>query len=83
MRFLVCAATLLLTFSVNAQSVTGKWKTIDDESGKARSVVEIYQKEDKYYGKIIKLFRGPDEDPDPVCNECDDHRKGEKIRACS
>ena len=26
-----------------AQDVTGKWKTIDDETGEAKSIVEIYK----------------------------------------
>jgi len=61
------------------QDIFGKWVTIDDESGKKRSVVEIYKKGDKAYGKIIKLFREPDEDPDPVCEECTDYRKDKKV----
>ncbi|GAA0192230.1 DUF2147 domain-containing protein [Fulvivirga kasyanovii] len=62
-------------------NITGKWKTIDDESGEAKSVVKIYEKEGKYYGKIVKLFRAPGEDPDPVCEDCpeDDPRYKEKI----
>lgn len=61
------------------QSITGKWKTIDDETGKPRSIVDIYTKDGKVYGKIIKLFREPDEDPDPICEECTGHRKGKKV----
>jgi uncharacterized protein (DUF2147 family) len=63
-------------------SITGKWKTIDDETGQPKSVVEIYQKDDgKYYGKIIKLFRKEGQDPDPVCDKCDedDPRYNQKI----
>lgn len=73
--------TLLVAFAetLSAQSIVGKWKTIDDSSGKPRSIVEIYEKEGKYFGKIVKLFREPGEDPDPICEECDDHRKGEKV----
>lgn len=73
---------LLLLFSavgVYAQAIVGKWKTIDDESGKPRSIVEIYQEEGKFFGKIIKLYRDPGEDPDPVCEECEDHRNGQKV----
>lgn len=64
-----------------ADDVIGKWNTIDDETGRKKSVVEIYKKGDKLYGKIIKLFRLPDEDPDPVCDECDkdDPRYNKKI----
>ena len=31
------------------------------------------------YGKIVELFRGADEDQDPICEKCKDHRKGQKI----
>lgn len=56
----------------SAQSeITGKWKSIDDETNEAKSVVDIFEKGGKYYGKIIKLFRKPGEDPDPVCTACD------------
>ena len=76
---IITIITLLSALSVNAQSITGKWKTIDDESGKPRSIVEVFEQDGKIYGKIIELFRGPDEDPDPVCQECTDHRKGKKV----
>jgi uncharacterized protein (DUF2147 family) len=42
-------------FSAQAQ-VTGKWKTIDDETGEAKSIVEIYEKDGKYYGKIVEIL---------------------------
>ncbi len=64
-----------------ADDVLGKWSTIDDETGRKKSIVELYKDGDKLYGKIIKLFRLPDEDPDPVCDECneDDSRYNQKI----
>lgn len=61
------------------QSALGKWKTIDDETGDLKSIVEIYKKGDELYGKVIELFRKPNEDPDPICDECDDDRKGKKV----
>ncbi len=70
---------LVALFSFGQSAIVGKWKTIDDESGKPRSVVEIYENDGKYFGKIIQLFRDPGEDPDPVCDECEDHRAGQKI----
>jgi len=69
-----------ISYAALAQSdVTGKWKTIDDETGKEKSVVEIFEKEGKVYGKITKLFRGPDEEQDPICDECPGDRKNKKI----
>lgn len=57
--------------------IEGKWKTIDDESGKAKSYVEIYKKSDgKYYGKIVQLLIKPE---DPNCSKCKDDRKGKPL----
>jgi uncharacterized protein (DUF2147 family) len=38
------------------KSVLGKWKTIDDETGEAKSIVEIYEKSGKIYGKVINIL---------------------------
>lgn len=74
-------AFLLLTFScLSAQSITGKWKTVDDKTGKVESVIEIYKKDGKYYGKVVRLFIDPnDKDQNPVCFNCTDYRKNQKI----
>lgn len=53
------------------EKIVGKWKTIDDETNKPKSIVEITEKNGIFSGKIIKLFRSPEEDQDPVCEECD------------
>jgi uncharacterized protein (DUF2147 family) len=70
-RGLFLIATVLISTLSQAQ-VTGKWKTIDDETGKPRSIVEVFEKNGKVYGKIVRLLREPNEDPDPVCTECDE-----------
>ncbi|GCC51861.1 DUF2147 domain-containing protein [Chryseotalea sanaruensis] len=71
MRLLL--ALLFISASGYAQtSVLGKWKTIDDETNKEKSVVEIFEKGGKVYGKITRLFRNKNEDQDPVCLECDE-----------
>lgn len=64
---------LLVVFPAlaHAQDVTGKWKTIDDETGEPRSIVEIYEKNGKVFGKVVKLLLPPGDDPDPACIECD------------
>jgi uncharacterized protein (DUF2147 family) len=68
---------ILFVFSINAQDIVGKWKTIDDETGKEKSIVEIYKKGDKYFGKIIEIL-------DPAkrknkCKLCTDYRKDQPI----
>lgn len=67
--------------SLGQDPVLGKWVTIDDETGKKKSVVEIYEKDEEIFGKIIKLFDRENEDPDPICNKCpeDDPRYKKKV----
>ncbi len=69
----------ICSIQLAAQSPVGKWKTIDDETGKVRSIVEIYEKNGKIYGKILKIFRAPTADQNPSCKSCSDDRKGQKI----
>lgn len=78
---LLIVALFLSVSSAFAQrtDVIGKWKTIDDDTKKAKSIVEIYKKDGKIYGKIIQLFRGADEEQDPICDECSGSDKDKKI----
>lgn len=70
---------ILLSSLANAQTIYGKWKTIDDGTGKAKSVVEIFEQNGKVYGKVVQLFREPNETQNPVCDECEDDRKGQPV----
>jgi len=79
MKNVILALCILFCSSAVSQTVIGKWKTIDDETGKAKSIVEIYEENGKIYGKIIELFREADEDQDPTCTECKGEKNGEKI----
>lgn len=57
--------------------IEGKWKTIDDETGSEKSIVEIYKKADgKYYGKISQLLSKPE---NPNCVNCKDDRKNKPL----
>ena len=81
MRSAILIVLCLLCLPSFAQSVIGKWKTIDDNTGEPRSIVEVFERGGKIYGKIIKLYRKPGEDPDPLCDECEpgDQRYQKKI----
>jgi uncharacterized protein (DUF2147 family) len=72
---------IIITIAGNSQSITGRWTTIDDDSGEEKSIVEIAEREGKFYGKVVKIFVTPGEDPDPVCDDCapDDSRHKKKI----
>lgn len=83
MKQLFVLALSLFIFSstqlLAQQTIFGSWKTIDDDSGEAKSVVEIYEKDGKAFGKVTKIFR--QDKQDAVCSECDsdDPRKDQKI----
>lgn len=75
------ALLILLLFSTSSfGQITGKWKTIDDETGEAKSVVQIWKSNDGlYYGKIMKLFDKTKQND--VCDKCDenDPRYNQKV----
>lgn len=83
---LVVAAGLLGLLSSAAawaedlSSPVGTWKTIDDKTGKAKSLVTITEVNGKLSGKIVELFREPGEDPDPVCDKCTSTLHNHKIK---
>jgi len=67
---------LLLSISISGFSqidkIVGRWKTIDDKDGSAKSIVFIFKATNgRYYGKIEKLFKNPDE----LCTECEGANK--------
>jgi len=85
-RLLILSASIIFLLVSNVlfaqhEDIVGLWKTIDDETLKPKSVVKLYLEDGKLYGDVVKLFRKPDEDPDPVCDKCDDDdpRKDQKV----
>jgi uncharacterized protein (DUF2147 family) len=48
----------------------GLWQTIDDDTNKPRSVVEISLANGTLSGKIVKVFPQPDEPVNPLCEAC-------------
>ncbi|MBS7320682.1 MAG: DUF2147 domain-containing protein [Myroides sp.] len=69
--------TVLTVFTIQAQTITGKWKTIDDETGEAKSIVEITEKNGKYYGKILEILT---DKKDAKCDKCPGADKGKPIK---
>ncbi len=69
--------TAFATLSMQAQTVTGKWKTIDDETGKAKSIVEISENNGKLYGKVIEILT---DKKDAKCDKCPGADKGKPIK---
>lgn len=72
----ILAFALVLQAGLFAQSPAGVWKTIDDNTGEAKSLVEIYEKDGRYYGKVVDLLLKPD---DTVCDNCEGDKKGKPV----
>ncbi len=69
---------VLFSFGVGtAQSVFGKWKTIDDRTGKPKAVVEVYKKNGLMYGKVVKILEEGKENA--TCIKCKGDRKNKPI----
>lgn len=57
----------------------GRWTTIDDDSGKPKSVVRIWEEDGKLKGAIESLILAPGEDPAPKCTQCEGDRKDQPV----
>ena len=78
---IVLAITLIApAVWADASSPVGLWRTIDDNTGKARSLVRIVEKGGVYEGRVEQLLdRQPDDDPDGLCRMCEGQRKDKPI----
>jgi hypothetical protein len=64
-------ATIFFIFFLQiglSQTVLGKWKTVDDITGKEKGIVEIYEKNGKFYGKIVEIFEA--QHKNRKCEKC-------------
>lgn len=79
LKILFTLLSFLLASAVLAapKPITGKWKTIDDKTGKAKSIVKIYKQGGKYYGKILELLTPGDKGK--KCTACKGSDKGKPI----
>lgn len=78
MKPLIAIALFCLAGTAVAQSSpVGLWKTVDDETGKEKSLVRVSEAGGVFSGKIEKLL-----DParqDAKCDKCSDERKDQPI----
>lgn len=67
--YFLCLGLLFLSIPMaQSQNIVDQWKTVDDETGKTRSIVELYKDNGKIYGKIVKLLNP--EDKGKLCIKC-------------
>ena len=63
-----------------AQSApVGQWTTVDDKTGKPKSVVEIYEAKDgTLVGKVVDVLSS-NRGPNPLCDKCSGANKGKPV----
>lgn len=74
------AAGALLAGTVSAQDLSspvGLWKTIDDETKQAKSLVRIFEKDGALLGRIERILT---DKPDARCDRCTDERKDQPVQ---
>lgn len=77
-RFFLLIITLVFsTMQAQSPSVLGKWKCIDDETGKALGIVQIYEVEGKIFGKVIEILNPKHRDE--LCKDCVGEDKDQPI----
>jgi uncharacterized protein (DUF2147 family) len=77
----ICVSAACLTISASARAQTdspvGLWKTIDDETKQARSLVRITESGGQLSGKIEKILT---DKPDAVCEVCSGDLKDKPVQ---
>ncbi|HEY5971290.1 MAG TPA: DUF2147 domain-containing protein [Pseudoxanthomonas sp.] len=77
---LVALPLLALSMAASAADATGRWKTIDDETGKVKSIVEIYKAANgTLAGKVVEILQS-DKGPNPLCDKCTGANKNKPIK---
>ena len=77
--FLIAIAMSALHAWADDSSPVGLWKSIDDNTGKAKSLIRISESDGQLSGTVEKLFRAPGEEQNPKCDKCSDARKDQPI----
>lgn len=78
-----CISFLILVSNIAFAAMNtpvGWWKTIDDETGKVKAIVQITESKNKtLVGKIIKIYPRPGYDQNEICNACEGERHNKPI----
>ena len=82
MRFTIIFFSIFLLFNTVAfaqnSSPAGLWKTLDDKTGKPRSLIRISEVNGEYSAVIEKGLLETDTG-ESVCVKCTDERKGQRL----
>ncbi len=76
MRIILTICLLLTIQFANSQSVLGKWKTVD-KNGVEKCIVEVYQKNNRIYGKIVEIL--VQEEKNALCVKCEGSERNKPV----
>ena len=72
--------TILSIFFITtgfSQTIFGAWNSFDEETNRLESVIEVYEKNDQVFAKIIKITNS--ENQGAICINCSGERKNTPI----
>lgn len=72
----ICCISTYSLFAADA-TVTGKWKTFEDGTGRPKAIVQIYEQDGAIYGKVEQGLIP--ERAGRRCDKCTDERKGQPV----
>jgi uncharacterized protein (DUF2147 family) len=76
---LLIALGLISTLAAANENPVGLWRTIDDKSGKEKSLVRVVESNGQLQITVEKLFREPGEEPNPLCDKCPGEKKNKPV----
>lgn len=76
MKYLSIFFILMLSITANGQTIVGQWETFDDKTKEKKAIIEIYQKDNHYFAKIVKSFIGEE---NAICETCKGTNKDKPI----
>ena len=76
-KILITILSIFFTTTGFSQTIFGAWNSFDEETNRLESVIEVYEKNDQVFAKIIKITNL--ENQGATCINCSGKRKNAPI----
>ncbi len=76
-KILIIILSIFFTTTGFSQTIFGAWNSFDEETNRLESVIEVYEKNDQVFAKIIKITNL--ENQGATCINCSGERKNTPI----
>jgi uncharacterized protein (DUF2147 family) len=76
--FLIICSLAFPLIATESDSPVGNWKTVDDKTGRPKSIVQIKEENGELTGKVLEVIESP-AGPHPLCQPCEGERKDQPI----